>query len=241
MQAHVDELQVYGRLAARFCPENGVMIDVGANIGLSALTINAAVPSASVHAVEPVPSTFRFLRENLTSHAKGRVTPHQIAISGAEGMVEFHESGDSSASHIIAAGHIVGDAFRNASAKVRATTFDAFVAEQKLERVDFVKIDVEGFEIDVLQGMTETISRFKPVVCMEFNSWTAIAFRDINPRDLLRAFRQLMPSTYRINADGSFLKLTPDNLMTFMSENLSLHGMVDDLIGCADPDRLTGL
>jgi hypothetical protein len=76
---------------------------------------------------------------------------------------------------------------------IPAITVDGFVEEQSLARVDFIKIDVEGFEKAVLEGATRTIARHSPIVLMEFNCWCLTAHSRINPLDfaewIFREFR----------------------------------------------------
>ena len=58
-----------------------------------------------------------------------------------------------------------------------------------LDRVDFIKIDVEGFEQDVLQGMPVTVNRFAPFIFIEFNSFALTQFRNVSPRSVLEYLR----------------------------------------------------
>jgi hypothetical protein len=56
------------------------------------------------------------------------------------------------------------------------TTLDAFVQQERLSRLDFMKIDVEGAEVGLLQGAEETIDRFRPVLMIEINPSTLQRF-----------------------------------------------------------------
>ena len=244
--AHVEdafnEVSNLATLVRDFCPADGVVIDVGANVGVSVIVMSDANPGIRIHAVEPVPSTFDLLRRNVERNTTGNVAAYQLAISDREGEVAFHDSGNSSANHIVNEAHIASEHFANLGSPVRSTTLDAFVRENGIAQVDFVKIDVEGFEIDVLNGMTDTIARFKPVVSMEFNTWTMIAFRNVNPRDLLTRFLELMPTVYQYTRNNTYRRIiTQEDKMTFLRDNIFDHGSVDDLIGCADPQRLATL
>ncbi|MEM1546066.1 MAG: FkbM family methyltransferase, partial [Candidatus Methanomethylicia archaeon] len=55
----------------------------------------------------------------------------------------------------------------NTSINVQLATLDDLVESLKLQRVDFIKIDVEGYEVEVLKGMINTLTMFKPVIVME--------------------------------------------------------------------------
>lgn len=60
--------------------------------------------------------------------------------------------------------------------KIRRTTIDAFIQSQALERVDLIKVDIEGSEIAFLEGAAETIAKFRPRLMIEVNSLTLQRF-----------------------------------------------------------------
>jgi hypothetical protein len=55
------------------------------------------------------------------------------------------------------------------SVSVRMTTVDSYASNQKLSRVDFIKIDVEGFEMEVLSGAENALLKYRPMLCVEVN------------------------------------------------------------------------
>lgn len=60
----------------------------------------------------------------------------------------------------------------NGTQTVQVTTLDAYVREKNLERVDFIKLDVEGAELDVLRGAVTTLARFKPILALSaYHKW----------------------------------------------------------------------
>ncbi|GAB4497587.1 MAG: hypothetical protein OHK0019_31410 [Saprospiraceae bacterium] len=81
---------------------------------------------------------------------------------------------------------------------------DDYLSGLNLDKIDFVKIDVEGFEQEVLSGMGETLRRFRPVIAMEFSEKT---FEKIQSLDRLKA---LLPPNYIIReirqANGKHLQ-----------------------------------
>jgi FkbM family methyltransferase len=135
-----------------------VVLDGGANIGLftwEALKLGAR----QVIAIEPVPANLECLRRNLKREiAEGRVVLYPKGVWDRDDVLEMNidQSNQTGDSFVLNAG---GGAVR---VKLPLTTVDALVAELGLEKVDFIKMDVEGAERKALQGAAETIRRFHP-------------------------------------------------------------------------------
>ena len=132
-------------------------VDVGANVGYYSVMAGAIVgPVGTVFAIEPQPATLTVL----TLNAQARdlnicVVP--VAASDHTGTADFWVRPYGDRSSLGAS----GDA-RQIS--VRVDTLDRICAT--LTRVSMLKLDVEGFELDVLRGATHVISRHRPVVCL---------------------------------------------------------------------------
>lgn len=107
-----------------------------------------------VHAFEPT-DTARLLRTNLAAAGAANVTVHEVALGNATGRREE------------AIYRIWGSAPE--MKEYPFTTLDTFVAETGLDRLDLVKIDVDGFDLEVLKGARETLRRFDPWVLIELN------------------------------------------------------------------------
>ncbi|WP_217574811.1 FkbM family methyltransferase [Mesorhizobium sp. GbtcB19] len=209
---------------ARALPETATVLDVGANIGFTASL--AAAHGAKVYALEPSPSAHPCLLETIRANGfQKAITPVQKAFGAQVGTISFLDHpGSPSVSHIAADATLDG----HGAIQVPVTTLDQFVKENRL-KVDLVKVDVEGFEIDVLAGAVKTIADQKPSMLLEFNSFTMIAFRDLNPRTLLDRLLEIFPFVYRF-ADGKpTLVRNKEEQKAFLHQNLVLHGCVDDL------------
>jgi len=129
-----------------------IVFDIGAYIGDTALWFSKAVgPQGKVYAFEPEPSNFAKLKANLERNKVTNVIPLQLALSETEG--EMQVSSAAGLSLITQTG---------TGLSVKVTTIDRFVETNKLPRVDFMKMDVEGHELKVLAGARETIKTFKP-------------------------------------------------------------------------------
>jgi len=133
-----------------------IVFNVGAYVGDTALWFSKAVgPQGKVYAFEPEPSNFAKLKANLERNNVTNVVPLQLALSENEGETKFSGSGGASAIAETASGTIV-----------KVTTLDRFVETNKLPRVDFIKMDVEGHELKVLAGASGTIRTFKPSLAL---------------------------------------------------------------------------
>lgn len=146
------------------------VLDVGANVGWYSLNIAKRFADVSVHAFEPIPQTFDYLRRNLRLNALPNVRPHNFGFSDREAELDFYfypeGSGNASAANLSE-----GESVRQVTCRVRR--LDDFVAETGL-RVDFIKCDVEGAELFVYRGALECLKRDAPAIFTEMlRKWSA--------------------------------------------------------------------
>jgi FkbM family methyltransferase len=147
---------------SKYIRANGIVIDVGANIGLHSVHFSRAAQSGIVIAVEPSRSTFATLLRNTAKLPN--VIPLNVALSDGNGTRTFYVAEDDAYSGL-------KDTERKAI--LRTEHVACFRGDHILEpliqdaKVDLVKIDVEGFETQVLLGLTEIISKHKPVIFCE--------------------------------------------------------------------------
>ena len=124
-----------------------VIFDVGANIGQSALSYAARYPSARIYCFEPVAATFH----TLSAAVRGRsgIECLHSALGRVEGQATMVLEGSPDMFHMDQ-----GQRARPESAKerVNVTTLDAFCRARTIGRINYLKVDVEGAEMDVLEG-----------------------------------------------------------------------------------------
>jgi FkbM family methyltransferase len=144
------------------------MIDVGAHIGMYTLVASKLVgDSGLVIAIEPSTREFQRLTTHVTLNDLRNVRCLQVGASSTSGSAPLKIACEWNSGH-----NTFGDFFNPEVDLIREEpvlmqTLDAIVSAQKLERVDLIKIDVEGHELKVLTGALETITRFRPRVLIE--------------------------------------------------------------------------
>ena len=158
------------------CPGNTVM-DIGANIGEWTLRMANSVGSAGrVFSFEPNPLIKQSLNKTLRINNLAQVILSQVALDNCSGDSEFTIPFDENDRAIHGESrlgaeegnwNIFTDVTKTKTIKVETITLDEFASKQDMARLDFVKIDVEGKEIQVLEGGQETFSRFTPALILE--------------------------------------------------------------------------
>jgi FkbM family methyltransferase len=141
-------------------------VDVGANIGLISLAGALAVGSAGhVYAFEPVPSTYEMLERNIAFNAARNVHAYPIALgSRRERRVIYRKLEGNSGEASLIESHDASPA-----ALVPVLTLDGFLKETGIPSVRAIKLDVEGWEAEVLMGARELIgSAEAPILIVEY-------------------------------------------------------------------------
>ena len=157
---------------ATFVKPDKVFLDIGAHVGTYTLT--CAPNAARTHAFECNPKVFCYLAANVALHQlESRVTVHPCALGSAAGVLPYilrSEDGGGNGLKVLNS----SDSNR-ASIPVEVRTLDSF----NLENIGCIKIDVEGFEKDVLMGARDTLRRngYPPFI---FESWGAWR-HDVSP------------------------------------------------------------
>lgn len=175
---------------------HGTVLDIGANIGCTSLLFSGLADQ--VHAFEPSPSTYALLRKNVD--VATNVFTHNVAMGDVPGESELtfarnnRSGGFVSDKTSASTGHIIE--------KISINTLDDTVRQLKLTGVDFIKIDVEGFEAHVIKGAQETLSSYRPVVALELNHWCLNAFQRTSVPEFFDYLRSVFPMLYAIQGNG---------------------------------------
>jgi FkbM family methyltransferase len=155
-------------------------IDIGANIGYFSLLMGRLVgPTGQIYAVEPTPSTYKMLVENIQLNSLSNTRHEQLALSDHNGSLQFH-IGPPGYEVYNSAGEITHPAAMDQVFKaitVPCETLDNYCSRQKIKRVHLIKIDVEGDELSVLRGMDDTMkTNPEMILVVEFADQTTAGF-----------------------------------------------------------------
>ena len=152
-----------------------IVFDVGANAGVMSLQFSKRVPRGNVYAFEPTHYAYAKLKKNISLNPElaQRIIPVQTFVSATEEQdpslvayaswkVDGTRSPDDHRIHLGTPKDATG---------VGSITLDAYVNQKHIMRLDFIKIDTDGHEWDVLEGASQTIVAFRPVVVFEVGEY----------------------------------------------------------------------
>jgi FkbM family methyltransferase len=174
-------------LVRRYLKPGMTFLDVGANIGYYSLMAAAvAGPSGRVISFEPNPELHQHLQETIRSNAIQNIVAEQAAVGDQAGWTDLFvpkERGNNTATLIANQG--------GSPVRVPVVTLDEYLDQHQIARVDFLKIDVEGFEPKVIQGARSAIQakRIGAMFC-EFNG-TWLRLGGTTPKDYYNQLRSL--------------------------------------------------
>lgn len=147
----------------------GVFYDVGANIGVfSFIAASTVGANGAVHAFEPEANNLECFQQTLRNSGLQNVTLHDVAVGSSDGSMTFDRRGGAFSGRLVDGGQ---DA-EGASMDVRVRAIDSLI-QDGLAPPDLVKIDVEGGEGGVLEGMHDTLRSHRPVLLCELHFFDA--------------------------------------------------------------------
>lgn len=218
-------------LIKHYLNEDGVYFDIGANVGGTVVPIGKYLRYGLVYAFEPS-CAYDYLVENVKMHSLTNAKLFNIALGEENGEANF-KTGDCLAhSHRLSENNYLTD---EECGKVKIERLNDIIKREKIEKIDFVKLDVEGYEKNVLEGCDDLIKNFNPIFYIEFNSWCLIAFKDESPRNFLKFLCEKFTHIYWIKNCHLTRLDSESKLMDFLHSNLTQNGCVDNLV-CLNGD-----
>ncbi|HEY7137547.1 MAG TPA: FkbM family methyltransferase [Acidimicrobiia bacterium] len=239
--------------AVRPLVRNGdVVVDVGANLGIHAIALSRLTPDGHVYAIEAAERTVGLLRANVDANDTGNVTVVHAAMSAEPGTLRLYVNREYAAGSMVVEhasalfqSHLAiaqtGDGAQPADPtrtpwgdvqEVTTMTLDQLTAD--LERVDVIKIDTEGHDMQVLAGARDTLRRFRPAVAMEFSSFALTLHESTLPADALTTIRDTFDRVFVIEPDGRLAPVVTDTDAWRLLQDNATSRPVHDLLGVFD-------
>ncbi|ATE64048.1 FkbM family methyltransferase [Rhizorhabdus dicambivorans] len=200
----------YYFLLRKYVPAGSTIIDIGANIGVTAFAASSAVDDVDVIAFEPAGSVFEILKTNIEQNRASNIVPIRSAVGNKSvSHIAFHEN---------SAWGSINPAGLSTAEDPPCVTLDEFIirwsAQHPVKPIKFVKIDVEGFEWEVIEGMENLINALDPIVQVEFNIWCLIGMQDRSVHKALEDISSKFRYVYRAIAGNSEMPIEAVDLST---------------------------
>lgn len=185
----------------RFVRPEFLCLDVGANIGAITLPMAHLARSGHVYAFEASPTAWELLKRNIAGNQLTNVTPVNTAITARSGDTADIFWSDQA----LGCAHMADrEGFRTGTQeRVPTLALDDY----GLPRVDFIKMDVEGGEVEALAGCRRLLEKDRPSMIIEYNPVPVEAYNGRNRRELYDMLATLYPRISIIGPDGELQRV----------------------------------
>jgi len=161
-----DPFAISKSILKKYLPTNPVIVDCGAHIGADSVELARILPGSRVHAFEPVPSVYSSLKYNTRKY--NSITCYPIALSDQNGeMTMYVSSGASNASSSLLAPTAHKDhhpdVLFNETINVQTRTLDRWAEENNIPKVDFLWLDMQGYELQMLKASENILPKVTAV------------------------------------------------------------------------------
>ncbi len=188
-QAELDVLQL-------FLQKDSVLLDLGANFGLYSLNAAKLIgPEGKIVSFEPFSVNFNALSEHVKLNKLTNVHPEKLAVGEEDGDITLYYN---ESEHNL--GMVTATFTENATKEeVQVVSIDSYVKSESIERIDFIKIDIEGFEYQALLGMKHLLETQHPTLLIEILDGDGARTSSI---EVYRFLNELGYTKYFITNDG---------------------------------------
>jgi FkbM family methyltransferase len=146
-------------------PES-IYLDVGANIGSTSLPVAILHPTVEVNSFEPNPKIYEKLSKNIRLNSITNIAAFNIGIGSSNSPAQFYFSGAKKTNHGTSSLNLNADIVSPVEIEIDIRRIDDLYANPD-KPIGLIKIDVQGFEMDVLLGARLTVKRFAPIILFE--------------------------------------------------------------------------
>lgn len=196
---------------------NSICLDLGALVGFHSLMLAYLVPEGMVYSFEPSPEMYANLCKNIEANNMPNIEAINKGVFDQEGDFEFIENIGVGQSHIIQK-----DSGLDPSRVISCVVIDDWVKTKNIPQIDIIKMDIEGAEVNAIQGAMTSITTWKPDMVIEFNS-NAASFLGYAPEDLIYLLQNIYPQLYLIQPDNSLTKIHNYEELITLTDNIKGH------------------
>ena len=183
-------------------PQDAIIFDVGANFRMMTLQFAKQASLGKVYSFEPTFYAFSKLKKNLELNpelAKRIVAIQNFVSSSTSGEPDIKAYASWKGGGVVkGAKHQVHGGIAKSTDGIGAVSLDNFCEQKVIKRLDFIKIDTDGYEFEVLKGAQKVISKFSPIIIFEVGIYV-MEERNIDFSDYLRFFGPLNYSLFNSN------------------------------------------
>ncbi|MEZ5031449.1 MAG: FkbM family methyltransferase [Saprospiraceae bacterium] len=160
----------------RYIKSGNVVIEAGANIGTETLLLSRLVGhQGKVLAFEPVPNIANRLAENCRLNGLDNVVLEQLALGESNDTISFFVADETFTNQGMGSKYPVNQHLTK-EININQITLDAYMKSAVVDSIDFIKMDIQGAELDLLKGGAETISHYLPSIFLEASEgWSSLS------------------------------------------------------------------
>jgi FkbM family methyltransferase len=148
---NVSNLDFYYSIKNLFSKDRNICcFDIGANIGQTSKKLCSYFPNSTIYCFEPVGETYKLLEKNVREHSN--IQTFNLAMGASAGEAEIFHRANSEWNSLVKSLNENAKNTDAVSEVIKVDTIDNFVKEKKISKIDFLKSDTEGFEMEVLRG-----------------------------------------------------------------------------------------
>ncbi|MEP6660956.1 MAG: FkbM family methyltransferase [Acidimicrobiales bacterium] len=213
---------------------DSVCLDIGANIGVVTVFLARHCPAGSVHAFEPSATTFSYLATNVAANRLTNVITHQLGVY--DRTTTLHLSVHPT--HPGGAFVSETDIREGTGETISVVALDEWLPAVGIDRVDVVKIDVEGAELRALRGAENLLRRHRPVLIVECNPLPLRRFQNATAADMIDLLHEIYGPIAFLDPTGGIHTL--ESLEQALDE-LGHQGILELVCGAGSGPRTTRL
>lgn len=206
------------KIISNYLDTNKVSVDIGANVGIFSVfldsvyskNMNSSFKEKKIISFDPNPSNVNYLNSLVNTNKLSSIKVESFAVGNSSEIIPLYIESDNPSAWGTSQTPSSKELLKKI--EVKQTSLDTYFKNFNFQ-IGFIKIDVEGFEIEVIEGALKTIKKHKPIICFELNL-TILAKREKSVNILLD---NLYNNNYELFFENSKGKLQP---FTWMNERI---------------------